>query len=98
MESQSHPKRNNRVNSNAHWYKVSGGTRSDPGRDARDTFLGPMKTCDKLGVSFWDNLGSRLMAESAPAIAPWPNIVGLRASQSALRRLRNRTLSAASSS
>ena len=37
--------------------KVSGGTRSDAARDARDAFLGLMKTCDKLGVSFWDYLG-----------------------------------------
>ncbi len=61
--------------------KVSGGTRSDAGRDARDAFLGLMKTCDKLGVSFWDYLGSRLMVESAPVIAPLPNIVRQRASQ-----------------
>jgi hypothetical protein len=61
--------------------KVSGGTRSDAARDARDAFLGLMKTCDKLGVSFWDYLGSRLMAESAPVIAPLPNIVRQRASQ-----------------
>ncbi len=40
-----------------------------------------MKTCDKLGLSFRDNLGGRLVAESAPVIAPWPNIVGQRASQ-----------------
>src|SRR3712207_7296973 len=31
--------------------KVSGGTRSDMGRDCRDTFLGLAKTCTKLGVS-----------------------------------------------
>jgi hypothetical protein len=30
--------------------KVSGGTRSDLGRDARDTFLGLAKTCTKLGI------------------------------------------------
>ena len=58
--------------------KVSGGTRSDAGRDA---FLGLMKTCDKLGVSFWDYLGSRLHVESAPVIAPLPNIVRQRANQ-----------------
>ncbi|MEO5375336.1 MAG: hypothetical protein H7840_13850, partial [Alphaproteobacteria bacterium] len=40
--------------------KVSGTTRSDLGRDVRDAFLGLMKTCGKLGVSFWDYLGSRL--------------------------------------
>jgi hypothetical protein len=30
--------------------KVSGGTRSDPGRDCRDAFLGLLKTCSKLGL------------------------------------------------
>jgi transposase IS66 family protein len=40
--------------------KVSAGTRSDQGRDCRDAFLGLAKTCAKLGVAFWDYLGSRL--------------------------------------
>ncbi len=62
-------------------YQVPGGTRSDPGRDARDAFLGLMKICGKLGVSFWDNLSCRLMAADALGIAPWPNIAGQRASQ-----------------
>ncbi len=60
--------------------KVSGGTRSDAGRNARDAFLGLMKTCDKLGVSFWDYLGSRLMVADGPIIPPLPNIVRQRAS------------------
>ncbi len=34
--------------------KISGGTRSDVGRDCRDAFLSLMKTSGKLGVSFWD--------------------------------------------
>lgn len=32
--------------------KVSGGTRSDEGRDARDTFLSLKQTCRKLGINF----------------------------------------------
>ena len=40
--------------------KISGGTRSDLGRDCRDAFLGLLLTCAKLGVSFWDYLGHRL--------------------------------------
>jgi len=32
--------------------KLSGGTRSEAGKQARDTFLGLMKTCRKLGFSF----------------------------------------------
>lgn len=40
--------------------RISGGTRSDPGRDCRDAFLGLAKTCAKLGIAFWDYLGARL--------------------------------------
>src|ERR687893_1460308 len=40
--------------------KISGGTMSDAGRDARDIMLGLMKTCMKLGVSFFAYLGDRL--------------------------------------
>jgi hypothetical protein len=40
--------------------KISGGTRSDQGRDCRDAFLGLKQTCAKLGVSFWTFLGDRL--------------------------------------
>ena len=40
--------------------KISGGTRSDAGRDCRDAFLGLAKTCAKPGISFWDYLGARL--------------------------------------
>jgi Transposase IS66 family len=55
--------------------KVSGGTRSDVGRDCRDAFLGPAKTCAKLGIAFWDYLGSRLGVSgsrilSAAAVSP----------------------------
>jgi hypothetical protein len=39
--------------------KVSGGTRSDLGRQCRDTFISLKKTCRKLGVSFWDYLHDR---------------------------------------
>src|SRR3954465_981783 len=46
--------------------KVSGGTRSDIGRDCRDAFLGLMKTCQKLGVSFWDYLGTKQTAAGRP--------------------------------
>ena len=42
---------------------------------ARDAFLGLMKTCDKLGVSFRDYLGSRLMVADAPAIMALPELV-----------------------
>lgn len=40
--------------------KISGTTRHDLGRQARDTFIGLQKTCRKLGFSFWQYLTSRL--------------------------------------
>jgi len=39
--------------------KVSGGTQSDLGRRARDTFASLKRTCRKLGVSFWNYLNDR---------------------------------------
>ncbi|GAC1485048.1 MAG: transposase [Candidatus Dormibacteria bacterium] len=58
--------------------KISGGTRSDQGRDSRDAFLGLMKTCQKLGVSFWDYLGARLAIRKAPAVPPLPDLIRTR--------------------
>jgi len=40
--------------------KVSGGTRSDLGRQCRDTFASLKKTCRKLGISFWKYLQDRI--------------------------------------
>ena len=40
--------------------KISGGTISEKGRDARDIMLGLAKTCRKLNLSFYEFLGSRL--------------------------------------
>ena len=40
--------------------KISGGTVSDTGRDARDIMLGLAKTCMKLKLSFYEFLGDRL--------------------------------------
>ena len=48
--------------------KISAGTRSDAGRDARDAFLGLMKTCAKQAISFWDYLGHRLGVLEAPTV------------------------------
>src|ERR671938_274035 len=47
--------------------KLSGGTRSEPGRACRDAFLGLLLTCAKLGLSFWDYLGHRLGVHGAEA-------------------------------
>ena len=40
--------------------KISGGTMSADGRVARDVMLGLLKTCRKLGLSFFTYLGDRL--------------------------------------
>jgi len=58
--------------------KVSAGTRSDLGRDCRDAFLGLAKSCAKLGVAFWDYLGSRLRIPGQPVIPPLPDLVRCR--------------------
>jgi hypothetical protein len=58
--------------------KVSGGTRSDAGRDCRDAFLGLMKTCAKLGVSFWSYLGDRLGIANPP-VGYLPDLIKARA-------------------
>ncbi len=55
--------------------KFSGGTRSEDGKQARDTFLGLYKTCQKLGLSFWDYLGDRLKVPGAPPVPPLPILV-----------------------
>jgi len=55
--------------------KISGETRSETGRDARDAFLGLMKTCQKLRISFFDYLGHRLHVKDAPVISPLPDLV-----------------------
>jgi hypothetical protein len=55
--------------------KVSGGTRSDAGRDCRDAFLSLTKTCTKLGIAFWDYLGARLAIPGQTEIPYLPNIV-----------------------
>ena len=39
--------------------KISGGTMSRDGPVARDVMLGLMKTCQKLGLSFYHYLGDR---------------------------------------
>ena len=49
--------------------KISGGTRSDPGRRCRDTFMSLKKTCGKLSVSFSSYLRDRLSkAKSIPRL------------------------------
>jgi len=53
--------------------KISGGTRSESGRRARDTLVGLKKTCRKLGISFWQFLISRLRGDGQ--IPPLPDVI-----------------------
>lgn len=55
--------------------KVSGGTRSDRGRDCRDAFLSLMKTCNKHGIRFWDYLGARLNVQEAHAVPQLESLI-----------------------
>ncbi len=59
--------------------KISGGNRSERGRDCRDAFLGLMKTFAKLGIPFWDYLGDRLRVPGAPTVPFLPHLVSQRA-------------------
>jgi hypothetical protein len=57
--------------------KISGTTRSDLGRQCRDTFLSLKKTCRKLGLSFWLYLLDRIQGDQA--IPPLPELIRQRA-------------------
>ena len=54
--------------------KVSGGTISEAGRQVRDGLLGLLKTCRKLGVSFFEYLGCRLGVQG---VRPIPRLAEL---------------------
>jgi len=50
--------------------KISGCTRSEPGRRCRDTFASLKKTCRKLGISFWKYLQDRVVGlDSIPLLS-----------------------------
>ena len=53
--------------------KISATTRSEAGRKARDTFLSLKKTCQKLGISFWQYLQDRI--SHTHAIPPLPSLI-----------------------
>src|SRR5271166_1949811 len=54
--------------------KISGGTISDKGRDARDIMLGLAKTCMKLKLSFDEFIGARL-GIPGPKIPPLASLI-----------------------
>ena len=61
--------------------KISGGTRHENGRQARDTFTSLKKTCRKLGLSFWQYLLSRITKEKT--VPYLPDLIQARAIASA---------------
>ena len=61
--------------------KISGGTRHENGRQARDTFTGLKKTCRKLGLSFWQYLLSRITKDKT--VPYLPDVIRARATASA---------------
>jgi len=60
--------------------KISAGTRSENGKNARDTFLSLKKTCRKLNVSFWDYLIDRIHNQNI--IPPLSSIMAKKHQQS----------------
>jgi hypothetical protein len=60
---------------------ISGGTRSDAGRDCRDAFLALLKTCAKNGIAFWDYLGARLDVQGAKQVPALVDLVSANSPQ-----------------
>jgi hypothetical protein len=64
--------------------KISGGTRSELGRQARDTFASLKKTCRELGVNFWAYLQDRVRGVGQmPRLA---DLIRLKAEETAARK------------
>src|SRR6201997_1912289 len=64
--------------------KISGGTRSELGRQARDTFASLKKTCRELGVNFWAYLQDRVRgAGQIPRVA---DLIRQKGEESAARK------------
>ena len=59
--------------------KISFGTRSESGRAARDACLGTLKTCNRLGVSYWDYRRARLEVSGAPNVPRLADLITQRA-------------------
>jgi hypothetical protein len=57
--------------------KISGGTISEAGKNARDTMLGLLKTCSKLGVSYYRFLGDRFDVPGVDTVPPLPALIRL---------------------
>jgi hypothetical protein len=62
---------------NACLQQIFGGTVSESGKAARDTMLGLLKTCSKLGLSYYRFLGDRFAVPGAACVPPLPTLVRL---------------------
>ena len=60
--------------------KISGSTRSDTGRQCRDTFTSLKKTCRKLGISFYKYLEDRILKKKQ--IQPLAEIMKIKVTES----------------
>jgi hypothetical protein len=65
----------NDIRARVNWRKVSAGTRSDIGRDCRDSLLGLAKTCAKLKLPFWDYVADRPGVPGCRDIPPLPELI-----------------------
>lgn len=63
--------------------KISGGTRSEAGRRARDTFASLKETCRELGVNFWAYLQDRV--RGVGRIPPLAALIRRKAEEAATR-------------
>jgi hypothetical protein len=63
--------------------KISGSTRSELGRRARDTFASLKKTCRRLGVNFWEYLQDRV--RGLGEIPPLADLLRRKAGEAAAR-------------
>lgn len=62
--------------------KISGSTRSDTGKQCRDTFTSLKKTCRKLGIPFWKYLDDRIRKKN---IIPYlPELIKLKITTSTM--------------
>ena len=62
--------------------KISGSTRSEEGRQCRDTFASLKKTAIKLRIGFWDYLIDRVTDQNT---IPWlPELVARKSGQSSI--------------
>ncbi len=66
--------------------KISGSTRSELARRARDTFASLKKTCRRLGVNFWEYLQDRVRGlDQIPRLA---DRIRQKAAESAVKNAR----------